>query len=346
MARDSVLADALYEDFFVNSPFAIARTTVFGGLLWLLMAPAVAGEAAARDVATGMHPLTYTAPGQQGRVPRRAIPRRLRPQRVDPARRARLGILLGRLLARRGCRGHRSVPAGRISHGLRLHRAAERLHRDGDPVLAGGAERPRHGRATSAACSSSSWASSSPSLLLFKRGPGDAAGSDRHPLHHRTTWRIEWTTIEKNTRLFGLEGAVLAEPPPVARHRAGRRSHSPTCAFASPIAPRAAWWSRIDATARCARPDAGRHRRHGERADLRPAGPRRRSASPSTRARRSPSRGTRSGRSRRAGPDSSLLAAIPLLTVARGARSDGSHRRPAAPHDRARPHRADRPSVR
>ncbi len=62
MTRDNSLAEALYEEFFLNSPFAIAKTTVFGSLVWLLVAAAVAGEAAARDVATGMHPLTYTAP--------------------------------------------------------------------------------------------------------------------------------------------------------------------------------------------------------------------------------------------------------------------------------------------
>ncbi len=60
--RDGTLAEALYEDFFINSPFAVAKTTVVGGLTWLLVAAAVAGEAAARDVATGLHPLTYTAP--------------------------------------------------------------------------------------------------------------------------------------------------------------------------------------------------------------------------------------------------------------------------------------------
>jgi ABC-2 type transport system permease protein len=60
--RDNSLAEALYEDFFANSPFAIAKNTVMGGLIWLLVAAVVAGEAAARDVATGMHPLTYTAP--------------------------------------------------------------------------------------------------------------------------------------------------------------------------------------------------------------------------------------------------------------------------------------------
>ena len=62
MTRDSAVADAMYEDYFVNAPFAIALTTVFGGILWLLIAPVVAGDAAARDVATGMHSLTWAAP--------------------------------------------------------------------------------------------------------------------------------------------------------------------------------------------------------------------------------------------------------------------------------------------
>ena len=62
MTRDAALADALYDDYYVNAPFAIAVTTVVGGLLWLLVAPVVAGEAAARDVATRMYPLVYTAP--------------------------------------------------------------------------------------------------------------------------------------------------------------------------------------------------------------------------------------------------------------------------------------------
>ena len=58
--RDGSFEEALYTEFFINSPFKIAMATVFGGLLWLLIAPFIAGEAAARDVATGMHPLTYT----------------------------------------------------------------------------------------------------------------------------------------------------------------------------------------------------------------------------------------------------------------------------------------------
>src|SRR5690606_17901549 len=62
MTRDAAVQDALYEEFLVNSPFSIAITTVVGGLLWLLIAPVVAGEAAARDIATSMYPLVYTAP--------------------------------------------------------------------------------------------------------------------------------------------------------------------------------------------------------------------------------------------------------------------------------------------
>jgi ABC-type transport system involved in multi-copper enzyme maturation permease subunit len=46
----------------VNSPYAIAQQTVLTTLLWVLMAPAVAGSAAARDVQTRMHPLIYAAP--------------------------------------------------------------------------------------------------------------------------------------------------------------------------------------------------------------------------------------------------------------------------------------------
>ena len=61
MTRDAAVQDALFDEFYVNAPFSIAVTPVVGGLLWLLLAPVVAGEAAARDVAVGMHPLTYTS---------------------------------------------------------------------------------------------------------------------------------------------------------------------------------------------------------------------------------------------------------------------------------------------
>jgi ABC-2 type transport system permease protein len=43
------------------SPFGIAFFTVLGGAIWLLLAASVAGEAATRDVQTRMHPLIYTA---------------------------------------------------------------------------------------------------------------------------------------------------------------------------------------------------------------------------------------------------------------------------------------------
>ncbi len=78
VARDTSLADALYEDFFANSPFAIAKSTVVGTLVWLLLAPAVAGEAAARDVATGMHPhrreLKTRSRSQTHQAARRSVP--------------------------------------------------------------------------------------------------------------------------------------------------------------------------------------------------------------------------------------------------------------------------------
>ena len=45
-----------------NSPYSIAQETVLTSLLWVLMAPGVAGSAAARDVETRMHPLVYAAP--------------------------------------------------------------------------------------------------------------------------------------------------------------------------------------------------------------------------------------------------------------------------------------------
>lgn len=60
--RGNFLADALYADFYINSPFVIASATVFAGLFWFVAAAAVAGEMAARDVETGMHPLSYTSP--------------------------------------------------------------------------------------------------------------------------------------------------------------------------------------------------------------------------------------------------------------------------------------------
>ena len=46
---------------YVNSPQLVAMFTMAGGLIWALLAGSIAGEAAARDIETGMHPLAYTA---------------------------------------------------------------------------------------------------------------------------------------------------------------------------------------------------------------------------------------------------------------------------------------------
>ena len=60
--RDGSLSAATYEDSLINAPFTIAGAMLFSSILWLLLSAPVAGEAAARDVATGMSPLVYTAP--------------------------------------------------------------------------------------------------------------------------------------------------------------------------------------------------------------------------------------------------------------------------------------------
>ena len=60
--RGNYIFDARRGDFLLNSPFVIATVTVFGSMMWLLVAAPVAGLAAARDVQTRMHPLTYTTP--------------------------------------------------------------------------------------------------------------------------------------------------------------------------------------------------------------------------------------------------------------------------------------------
>ncbi len=60
--RIGIMPVTLPQDFILNSPFIIASVSVFSCLVWLLVAPAIAGEAAARDVHTRMHPLLYTMP--------------------------------------------------------------------------------------------------------------------------------------------------------------------------------------------------------------------------------------------------------------------------------------------
>jgi ABC-2 type transport system permease protein len=60
--RSGIMPVTLPQDFILNSPFIITSITVFSCLIWLLVASPMAGEAAARDLQTGMHPLTYTMP--------------------------------------------------------------------------------------------------------------------------------------------------------------------------------------------------------------------------------------------------------------------------------------------
>jgi ABC-2 type transport system permease protein len=60
--RDGAISEVLFSEFYMNSPYMIAMATVFGCLLWLVTSAFVAGEAAARDVSSGMHPIMYALP--------------------------------------------------------------------------------------------------------------------------------------------------------------------------------------------------------------------------------------------------------------------------------------------
>jgi ABC-2 type transport system permease protein len=60
--RIAIVPVTLPQDFILNSPFIITSVTVFSCQIWLLLAPPVAGEAAARDVHTGIYPLMYASP--------------------------------------------------------------------------------------------------------------------------------------------------------------------------------------------------------------------------------------------------------------------------------------------
>ena len=62
MTRVAIIPVTLPQDFIINSPFIISAVSVFSCQIWLLVAPAVAGDAAARDVQTGLHPLLYASP--------------------------------------------------------------------------------------------------------------------------------------------------------------------------------------------------------------------------------------------------------------------------------------------
>ena len=61
MLIGNYLPDAQEGYLLLNAPYIIASTTVFCSLVWLLMAAAIAGEAAARDSETKMDSLIYTS---------------------------------------------------------------------------------------------------------------------------------------------------------------------------------------------------------------------------------------------------------------------------------------------
>jgi ABC-type transport system involved in multi-copper enzyme maturation permease subunit len=204
--RVNYVGDALYADFFVNSPFLIAGATVFGCLIWLLVAASVAGEAAARDVATGIHPLTYTFPVSKaeylgGRFLAAFVLNALILLAVQA------GILLAvyspgvgaeligpfRPAAYLTAYGFIALPNAFVATAIQFSLAA------------------RSGRAMASYLGSLLlffMAFFVASLLLFKRGLGTLLD----PIGIRFV--VEdlahlWTTIEQNTRLIGLEGTVL-----------------------------------------------------------------------------------------------------------------------------------------
>jgi ABC-type transport system involved in multi-copper enzyme maturation permease subunit len=62
MAREIYIDNARRGGYLFNAPFVIAVMTVLGTMIGLLIAPQLAGDAAARDVRTRMDPLLYTTP--------------------------------------------------------------------------------------------------------------------------------------------------------------------------------------------------------------------------------------------------------------------------------------------
>jgi ABC-2 type transport system permease protein len=206
MTRDGSLAEALLDDFFVNSPFAIAKTTVVGGLGWLLMAAAVAGEAGARDVATGMHSLTWTTPvGKTAYLGGRFLAALVLNAVLLLA--VQVGILLGvyvpgvesavlgpfRPAAWLGAYLFLSLPTAFVATAIQFALAT------------------RSGRAMSAYLGSLFLLFMGffvASILLFRRG----LGALLDPIGIRFVvdeMSHDWTTWEKSWRLIQLEGVVL-----------------------------------------------------------------------------------------------------------------------------------------
>lgn len=194
----------------VNSPYSIALATVICSMLWLLVGTSVAGSAAARDIQTRMHPLVYTSPISKAEY------------------------LGGRFLAALVLNASIliAVPAGMLV-GLFLPGV--------EPEYLG-AFRPAAYVSTylsiaaptafavtavqfSLAALSRRATTSYLGSVLFFIGMSIAAGAAIHLSHKPTLGKLldpigyitvlgllskAWTVVEKNTRLVGLEPAVLA----------------------------------------------------------------------------------------------------------------------------------------
>ena len=142
--RVAIVPVTLPQDFILNSPFIITTVTVFSCQIWLLIAPAVAGEAAARDVHTGMHPLMYTSPVSKAEY----LGGRFLAAFVLNAL-ILLAVQMGSLLAAYAPGVNPEIigpfrPAAYLAAYV-LHCADQRVHRDDGAVLGGAADRPAHG---------------------------------------------------------------------------------------------------------------------------------------------------------------------------------------------------------
>ena len=62
LSREVFTEEAMAGGYFMNAPFAVTQTALVAFLLGLLILAPIAGNAAARDVETRMHPLLYTTP--------------------------------------------------------------------------------------------------------------------------------------------------------------------------------------------------------------------------------------------------------------------------------------------
>ena len=127
----------------LNAPLVIASTTVVAGMLWLFVAASIAGDAALARHRVGHAPAQLQRAGVQVPIPGRPFPRRVRAQRADPAG-GTGGHAARHALARYRAGDRRPMAARGLRAGLRVHRAAERVHRHGGAVLLRGAGPPRH----------------------------------------------------------------------------------------------------------------------------------------------------------------------------------------------------------